>query len=119
MLNAARSALATLTAAERGTTVTVKRAVVTTSPLGGDELDWSSPKTVTTTTARVQPLNAERAERAGLQQLVNAYVFHLADVNLIPDTHRLYVGTTVYRVVRLDRWTDSHVEAICEVIDSG
>lgn len=119
MLNAARSALAGLTASERGTSVTVKRATVATSPVGGTQLDWANPITVATTTARVQPATAERLERAGLQQLVNASVFYLADVALIPETHRLYVGSDVYRVLRVDRWTDSHVEAVCEVLEDG
>lgn len=119
MLDTARSALAALTAAERGTTVTVKRAAVVTSPVGGDSLDWSNPVTVTTIGGRFQPITAEAVEAAGLTGLANRKVLHLDDVALTPVTHRLYVGAVVYDVDAVSRWEGSHVEAIVKVRSDG
>lgn len=119
MLDAARTALAAHTASERATTATIKRATVTTSPVGGDQLDWSTPVTVTTLDCRVQPASAERLEREGLQQKVDTKVIHFDDYALTPETHRVFIGSVVYRIARVNRWTSSHVETICEVIDGG
>jgi len=119
MLASARAALAIALAGERDTSVTIKRGAQATSAIGGDYVDWSSPVTVTTATAKRQPASSERLQRAGLQQLVDAEMFYLSDLELLPETHRLYVGSDVYRVVQVTRWDASHVEAICEVITDG
>lgn len=119
MLDTARTTLASVLGNERGTTVTVKRASVVTSPVGGDSLDWGTPVTVTTLGARIQPVSAERLEREGLAQKVDTVVMHLDDYALVPVTHRLYVGSVVYDIARVERWATSHVEVIAEVIDGG
>lgn len=119
MLDTARTALAAATAAERGTSATIKRAAVVTSPVGGDSLDWDNAVTVTTLDCRVQPASAERLEREGLQQRVDSKVIHFDDYDLIPESHRVYIGSVVYRIARVSRWPSSHVETVCEVIDSG
>lgn len=104
------------------TTVTVKKPGGTTASLiggSGNQPDWSSPETVATVEGDLQPAGAEALERAGLLGLVNAQVAYLEDVELAPETHRLYVGDVVYRVRSVERWEGGHVQAVVEVIADG
>ena len=124
MLDAARATLAAVTAGQKTTAVLIRRATLTTSPTGGSTHDWQNPATVTTTTGRQQPANAELLEREGLQGLVNASVWYLPDVEVVPVTHRLFVGATVHKVLRVQRWEGAHTRVITEeiaeeVADSG
>ena len=124
MLDVARAALAVATASTKATAVLIRRATLKNSALGGTTHDWQQPVTIATTTGRQQPADAQLLEREGLQGLVNASIWHLPDVALVPVTHRLFVGSTVHRVVRVERWPGSHTRAITEeigeeVLDSG
>jgi len=116
ILDSARATLATVLADELVESVTIKRATVVDSPLGGSTHDWTTPVTITTTTGRHQPANAQLLEQEGLQSLEDAVVWYLADVSLLPETHRLYTSTTGYEVKRVARWENAFTRAITVVI---
>jgi hypothetical protein len=116
MLDSARAALAGTTGVEKTTTVTIKRAAVVASAVGGNTHDWTAPVTITTTTGRSQPATAQLLEQEGLQSLEDAVVWYLADVALTPETHRLYTSTTGYEVKRVTRWQNAFTRAITVVI---
>jgi len=116
ILDSARSTFATVLADELVEAVTIKRAAVVTSAVGGNTHDWTAPVTIATTTGRSQPATAQLLEQEGLQSLEDAVVWYLADVALTPETHRLYTSTTGYEVKRVTRWRNAFTRAIAVVI---
>ena len=116
MLDSARATLATAITGELLSVVTVKRATVVDSAIGGSTHDWTTPTTVATTTGRSQPATAELLTQEGLQSLNDAVVWYLPDTDLTPETHRLYTSTTGYEVKRVTRWAGAFTRAITVAI---
>jgi hypothetical protein len=116
ILDSARATFATVLADELVEAVTIKRAAVVASAVGGNTHDWTAPVTITTTTGPSQPATAQLLEQEGLQSLEDAVVWYLADVALTPETHRLYTSTTGYEVKRVTRWQNAFTRAITVVI---